>query len=322
MQTLTSSESYESALKRNETTEDEKAKLKLALDVIEFAQHEFQLESDGNYSKVVWLDRPYVTWVVSASEKWKLKSYEWYFPIVGKVPYLGFFNESEAKDEEKKLAKKDFDTYLRGVSAYSTLGWFKDPLLSSMLRYEEHDLVETLIHELVHTTFWVKNSVDFNERLASFLGQKGALIFYEKKEGMNSPTAKLIRAESHDEKIFSEFITAELRSLSEWYKQIQIENRSEEIRQSRIREIQNRFIKDIKPKLKSNRWNRFSDIKLNNARLSGYKTYVSDFTNFEKAWECSQGQFPKFFKLIDKLRSSQDPDRDLHELVLIGCKGE
>ncbi|MFN9068049.1 MAG: aminopeptidase, partial [Bdellovibrionales bacterium] len=178
MQMLSSTESYESALNRKEITNDEKSKLKLALSVIEFTKTEFKLESDGNYSNVVWLDRPYVTWVVSAAYKWELKSHEWYFPIVGKVPYLGFFNESEAKSEEKVLAEKDYDTYLRGVSAYSTLGWFKDPLLSSMLRYEERDLVETLIHELVHTTFWVKNSVDFNERLASFLGQKGALIFY------------------------------------------------------------------------------------------------------------------------------------------------
>ncbi len=319
MQMLTSTESYESALNRKEISEEQKTKLRLALSVIEFAKVEFKLESDGNYSKVVWLDRPYVTWVVSASEKWKLKSYEWYFPIVGKVPYLGFFNETEAKTEEKKLSKNGYDTYLRGVSAYSTLGWFKDPLLSSMLRYEERDLVETLIHELVHTTFWVKNNVDFNERLASFLGQKGALIYYEKKEGSDSPTAQLIQAESADEKIFSEFITEELNSLSVWYSSLPVVNRTEDLRISRIKEIQNRFNLVIKPKLKSERWNRFADINLNNARLAGYKTYVSDFSNFERAWQCAQAQFPIFFKLIDTLRTSQDPDKDLAQLI-INCK--
>src|SRR5690606_3806447 len=126
--------------------------------------------SDGNYSEVAWLDRRYVSWTVSASDPWRLQPYEWSFPIVGRVPYLGFFKEEEAREKEQELIQKGLDTYLRGVSAYSTLGWFEDPLLSSMLNYEDHVLAETLIHELVHTTIWIKNSTDFNERLASYLG--------------------------------------------------------------------------------------------------------------------------------------------------------
>ncbi len=315
MSLLNSREDYEDVLKKPDLKLEQKNKILFAQEVLSFAKNDLGLNSNGNYSKIVMLNRSYVTYVVSAAEPWSLKSYDWYFPIVGTVPYLGFFSEAEALEEEKDLKKKGLDTYQRGVSAYSTLGWFRDPLLSSMLRYDDHTLAETLIHELIHTTFWVKNSAEFNERLASFLGRKGAQIFYQKKEGKDSATSKLIADEAFDEKLFSEFITLEVKLLDQWYKELKEENRSLEAKENRIKEIQTKFESTVLKKMKTDSWSRFSQMKLNNARLVMYRTYLSDFSAFEKLWELTEQNIGTFLKACEPLKNSMDPDKELQKII-------
>lgn len=310
MALLSSTESYESVLKKPELTENQKQKIELAQRVLKFSEENLKLKSKGNYSKIAMLNRPYVTWVVSAAEPWQLKPYQWSFPIVGKVPYLGFFNEKEAVEKENEMKNKGFDTYMRGVSAYSTLGWLKDPLLSSMLRYDDHVLVETLIHELVHTTFWVKDNVEFNERLATFLGRKGAELFY----AQDLKTSQLILGEIEDEKLFSEFITEEVKKLDEWYTSLTKENQTLENKETRIQEIQTRFTSQILPKMKTDSFNKFPKLKLNNARLVMYRTYLKDFSGFEKLWEKSGRDFSKFLELCEPLRKAKNPDQILMQI--------
>jgi predicted aminopeptidase len=112
----------EKALKNPDLSEDEKKKLLLAKDVQKFSAETLHLNAKANYTTYVKLDRPSVSYVVSASAKWELKHHLWSFPFVGSVPYKGYFSEDDAKEEEENLKKQDLDTYLRGVSAYSTLG--------------------------------------------------------------------------------------------------------------------------------------------------------------------------------------------------------
>lgn len=312
---LTSKESYEETLKRPNLTEDQKRKLLLAQEVREFAEKNLKLNSGGNFSKVVWLDRPYVVWAVNASQPYELKPYEWSFPIVGRVPYLGFFKKKEAEEQQEELKEKGLDTYLRGVSAYSTLGWFEDPLLSSMLNYEDHELAETLIHELVHSTVWVKNSAEFNERLASFLGQKGAELFYLQKEGHDSPTTKRIKDEDHDAKLFSVFITKEIADLDQWYRNLAPNDKTEENKTKRIKSIQEKYVKELKPKMKI-KTGRFENAQLNNARLLLYKTYMQDYSPFERLWSRVDGNYQTFIEESKKLIKSKHPDTDIEKLYL------
>lgn len=313
---LTSKESYEDTLKRPDLTEDHRRKLALAQEARDFAEKNLKLTSDGNFSEVVWLDRPYVVWAVNASDPWLLKPYEWSFPIVGRVPYLGFFNKKEAEEQQKELKDKGLDTFTRGVSAYSTLGWFEDPLLSSMLNYDDQTLVETIIHELVHSTVWIKNSADFNERLASFIGRKGAVHFYTVREGAESPTTKKIFDEAHDEKLFSEFITAELEELNKWYKDLKPEDKTEANKKARLQLIQENFKTKLKPQLKSSAWQKFESFELNNARLVLYRTYLKDFSPFERLWEKVGGNFEAFVNECKKLIKSENPDQDLEKLLM------
>lgn len=303
----------EKALNDPSLTADEKQKLEIAQEARQFAETTLHLKPTKNYTSYVKLDRPYVTYVVSAAPKWQLEHHLWSYPFVGKMPYKGFFNEESAKEEQEELKKKDLDTFMRGVSAYSTLGWFNDPLLSSMLRYKDYDLVNTIIHETVHATIYIKNSADFNERLAVFLGNKGAEMFYRNREGNEAPTLKQVENENKDEKIFSEFISQEIKDLGEWYK-TQSEH-SEDIRIARIKEIQSRFEKNIKSKLHSESYKRFAEIELNNARLLVYKTYVQDLSDFEKLYELSGKDISVFLEKCRSLEKHKNPEQGLKELV-------
>lgn len=302
----------EKALLNPKLTEKEKQKLLLAEEVMQFCKDHLGLDSHGNYSSFVQLDQAFVTYVVSASPAWELKHYLWSFPIVGSVPYKGFFNKKDAEEEEKQLKQKKFDTYLRGVSAFSTLGWFRDPVLSSMLRYEDEDFVNTLIHETVHANIYIKSNADFNERLAVFLGNWGTEKFYLSKN--NIDMLEKIKQQNNDEKLFAHFISDEIRDLEVWYKK-ESAGKTEEDRKNRIKDIQKKFNSQILPKLKTNNLKGFADIELNNARLLIYKTYLQDLSLFERLADLEKQDFVLFLKRIKQLEKSKDPEKDLKEII-------
>lgn len=301
------------ALQNPDLTPEERRKLLLAEEVQKFSRDVLHLNAGKNYTTYVKLDRPYVSYVVSASAKWELKHHLWSFPFVGSVPYKGYFNEADAKSEEETLKNQDLDTYMRGVSAYSTLGWFSDPLLSSMLSYPEHELVNTLIHETTHATLYIKSSADFNERMAVFIGNKGMEMFYHHKEGENSATLAIAQKENADDKLFSQFISQEISNLEQWYKSNPEKN--EAARLTRIAEIQKDFVKNLLPKLSSNSYKRFSEIKLNNARLLVYKTYFQDLSDFEKLYQLSHNDIQIFLNHCKGLESAEKPEAALKELI-------
>ena len=315
MKLLSSRVPLEEALEDPALDEAKKKKLRLAREARVFAEQELHLASSKNYTSYVELGRPYVTYVVSAAPKWELKHYQWSYPFMGKMPYKGYFNEADAVEEEKSLQQEDLDTYMRGVSAYSTLGWFNDPILSSMLRYDDYDLVNTIIHETVHATLYIKHAADFNERLATFLGNKGAELFYLKKEGPDSPTLAQIRMENEDNKVFSTFISGELKLLEQWYKNLPASERIEEKRSERIREIQKKFTAEIGPQLKTDNYKKFSDAKLNNARLLVYKTYMQDLGDFESLYNQVGQSYAKFIVSCRGLEKAQDPASELKKMI-------
>lgn len=302
-------------LDKDNVSQEQKAKLLLAQEARIFAEKNLHLTSTKNYTTYVDLGRPYVTYVVSAAPKWELKHYQWSYPFMGEMPYKGFFNEQDAEEENQDLQTKNLDTYLRGVSAYSTLGWFEDPLLSSMLRYDDYDLVNTVIHETVHATIYIKKAADFNERLATFLGNKGTELFYLQKEGPSSNTLKKVQLENEDQKLFSKFISTELKELETWYKQVPANEKSEEARQKRIDQIKEKFVSEIKPQLKTSSLQKFSGAKLNNARLLIYKTYMQDLEDFEKLYELLDKDFSLFIQKCKSLEKADDPAKQLKDLI-------
>ena len=304
----------EKVLKDPKVSDEIKNKLKLAQEAIKFAEDDLKLNSNGNYQTYVQLQHPYVTWIVRASPEYKLEHHLWSFPIVGSVPYKGFFSEKEAEAEAKEFPADKWDTSIRGVTAYSTLGWFRDPLLSSMTRYEDHDLVNVIIHETVHATLYIKSEADFNERLATFLGNYGTELFYLKKEGPNSPTVQLIEKENADDKLFSAWISKEIESLKAWYKENEGKITPEQ-KQARINQIKDSFEKDLKPKLQSKSFENFSKQELNNASLLNYQTYFYDLSDFEKLKEKIGPSFPTLLQYCKNLEKTKNPEQELKQFV-------
>lgn len=311
MKLLSSRVPVEEVLKRDDLSEDVRHKLSISQDARKFAEDRLHLKSTKNYKSYVELDQPYVTYVVSAAPKWNLEHHQWSYPFLGKMPYKGYFNEPDAKLEEEKLKSDNLDTFMRGVTAYSTLGWFDDPLLSSMMRYKDYDLVNTIIHETVHATLYIKHAADFNERLASFLGNKGAEYFYLEREGQDSKTLEQVRIDNEDSKIFSAFISGEIKSLKEWYQNISAIEKTEENRTLRIQEIQTRFLSQIQPRLKGEQYTRFPNLKLNNARLLIYKTYMQNLDEFEQLYQLVDRNFEKFLIVCKEFESAKNPEEAL-----------
>ncbi|MGD2122214.1 MAG: aminopeptidase [Gemmatimonadota bacterium] len=190
------------------TDEDTRRKLLLTRQARAFAIHKLNLDAGDSYTSFTQLDTDTLAWVLSAAYKDRLESKTWWFPIVGRVPYKGYANQNGAEKARQKLESEGFDTYLRTTSAFSTLGWFADPLLSSLLRYDEVDLVETILHELSHNHLFVPGQVRFNESFATFVGRVGAIRFFCGPEGtpQNRPECQKAQERWEDYQAFSRFL--------------------------------------------------------------------------------------------------------------------
>ena len=271
----------EEAFEEYDFSADEKKKLEMVSEIKTFALEKLKMNIDKDiYSTYVQLYRPYVSYLLRVSPAYELKAYTWDFPIVGSMPYKGYFDKEMAKEAAESFPKEEYDIYIRGVTAYSTLGWFEDPIYSSMLSYSESDFAVTIFHELAHTVLFFKDHVNFNERFAEFIGRKAAIAFYLKKEG-GSKIVTTMQKEWEDELLFSSFMVREYNALSNWYK-INIGKISREMKQKRLAEIQKRFLVEVQPKLQTTNYNHFAKIKLNNARLLAYRSYNYSMDEFEK----------------------------------------
>lgn len=149
------------------------ARLTLVADILSFAEGELGLPAGGQYRHYVALDRDAVVYNVMAAPRHDLTPLHWCFPIAGCVSYRGYFQRSRAQDKARELAAEGFDIHVGGAAAYSTLGWFSDPLLSSFLWREEADLAELLFHELAHVRVYLPGDTAFNESYATFVGREG-----------------------------------------------------------------------------------------------------------------------------------------------------
>jgi predicted aminopeptidase len=160
------------------TDEATRSKLVLAQQAREFAIHTLELDAGKSYTSFTRLKSDTLALVLSAAYRDRLQPKTWWFPIVGHMPYKGFFSQSAAERAQRQLEREGFDTHLRPTAAFSTLGFFADPLLSTLLRYDSVDFVETILHELAHNHLFVRSQVRFNESFATFVGRVGAIQFF------------------------------------------------------------------------------------------------------------------------------------------------
>jgi predicted aminopeptidase len=165
--------SIESLLKAADTPEPLKQRLRLVLDIREFAEKELHLPANGHYLRYADLGRRFAVWNVYAASEFSLTPKSWWYPVVGRLEYRGYFSEPEARRYATKLEKRGFDVFVGGVTAYSTLGWFHDPVLNTFIHDDDTDLAELLFHELAHQRLFVAGDTDFNEAFATAAAEEG-----------------------------------------------------------------------------------------------------------------------------------------------------
>lgn len=195
---LWSREPIESLLAGDTLSEEERAKLELASAARRFAENDLGMNVGGAYGSVAEVPPGALLWVVSASDRFRLRAYTWWFPIVGDVAYKGFFHKEDAEAEAAALKAEGYDTYVRQSAAFSTLGWFDDPILSTWLEGRPVGIVRLVLHELLHRTTYLSGKTTFNESFATFIGNTGTIAFFDAREGEDSEPAK--EARTHWEK--------------------------------------------------------------------------------------------------------------------------
>lgn len=175
---LASRQPLPDAATSTELSESEKELIADVPAVRAFAKDKLALNVGGAYSKFAVVPKDALSWIVLGAKKDSFTLKTWWFPIVGTVPYKGFSDGESAKAGADALDKEGYETWVRPAGAFSSLGWFDDPVVSSMLQDGRVPLTNTLIHELSHRTFWVKNEVAFNETTANVVGGIGAIQYF------------------------------------------------------------------------------------------------------------------------------------------------
>lgn len=159
----------------NDSTTDAqlKERLEKAKKIRQFAVHELGLPNNGSYKNYTDLKRPYVLWNVVATPELSLKPKQWCFPIAGCVNYRGYYSKNAAQRYATELRNNGSDVQVSGVPAYSTLGWFNDPFLSTYIRYPDSELARLVFHELAHQVVYIKGDSEFNESFATAVEETG-----------------------------------------------------------------------------------------------------------------------------------------------------
>lgn len=203
-----------------------KTKIRIVQEARAFAFEELGLKESNNYTTFYDQKGSIALWNLSAVKPFALEPKVWSFPLLGSFPYKGFFDLENAKNELNQLKDQGYDVRIRPVGGWSTLGWTSDPILSNMLERPEGALVELIIHELTHSTLFIKDNIEFNENFASFIGEKGAVNFLNQKYGKNSDAYfEYILAED-DSKTFRNQMLLATKKLDSLYKSFSDESDS------------------------------------------------------------------------------------------------
>ena len=199
------------------TSSETRRKLQLVEQARTFAGHVLDLDVGDSYTTYSWVDSDTLLLVVTASEKDRFQAHTWWFPIVGRVPYKGFFDFDAAFEEARELERAGLDVQVRPSGAFSTLGWFNDPLLNTVLRYDDVSLVNTVVHELLHNTIYIPSQISFNESFANFVGERGAIEFFCTRDGEDSRRCIGARNGWADNLTYAAFLSALVNELETLY---------------------------------------------------------------------------------------------------------
>ncbi len=302
------------------TSDRLRERLQLVLELRQFAAKELRLPVNGHYAEYADLGRPYVVWNVYAAPEFSLKSKSWWYPFLGSLDYRGYFSERQAREYAEHLAGKRYDVFVGGVQAYSTLGWFKDPVLNTFLFNDKIDLVETLFHELAHQKVFARGDTPFNESFATAVAQEGVRRWLGAQNDTN--TWNRYQVDVEREREFVQLILATRRKLEQLYIFYNPTN-SARVRhdssadQEAERKQKATIIEELRREygvLKA-QWRGYSGYDrwfagpLNNAQLNTISTYNRLVPAFRQLLQQSGGDLNRFYDDVRKLKNLRKKER-------------
>jgi predicted aminopeptidase len=281
------------------TAPEVRRKLELVLQARTFADRSLELAVGDSYTTYSWIDRDTLMLVLSAARRDRLEPVTWWFPIVGRVPYKGFFSADRARAAADRLDRRGFDTYLRPASAFSTLGWFNDPLLSTLLRYDDVGLVSTVIHELTHNTLFIPGRVSFNESFATFVGDRGAISFFCSRDGPAGKPCLQATDEWHDNILFGQYLADVIAELEGVYDQEEL-SAGERVaaRDAVFGRAADRYASDYAPRFRTARYRGLGRARLDNARILAWRLYYDRLHLFDAVFHRAGGDLPAAVRQI------------------------
>ena len=261
-------------------------KLELVVQARSFAQDQLGLAAGESYTTYSWVDSDTLLMVVSAARKDRFIPYTWWFPIVGRVPYKGFFDFEDAYEEARELEQDGYDTHVRPSGAFSTLGWFNDPVLNTILRYSDVGLASTVIHEILHNSIFIPGQVGFNESFANFVGDRGAALFFCTREGNAAASCRLATSAWEDNVVFGTALSDLVARLERVYQRDDLTAAQRvQQRDTVFRNWRNDYRSRVVPLLKTNSFRDYADSPLNNATLIGTRLYYQHLDLFERVYQ-------------------------------------
>jgi predicted aminopeptidase len=294
----------EEALARGTLGHKEKERLQIVASVKAFGEKELGLKRTENYQSVYLASNQAPIYILSASPKDRLEQVTWWFPVVGRMPYLGFFDLKKARKKEKDLLNKDFDVFIGVADAYSTLGWFRDPVTINLLEGSTVDLVETILHEMTHTTLYLKGQAEFNEGLAVLIGKAGAVEFFENKYGPSDPLTVEAKHHLADEHIFSSLLNSLMDKLDQLYHS-PISYQDKLTQREKIFALFLDRFDEIKWLLQTDRFVHFGMTELNNAYLMSIGLYHRNFALFDAILKEMNNSVKKTILFIQELSKEE-----------------
>lgn len=260
-----------------------RAKLQLVLDARRFAIDSLGLTAQQEFTTFSRLDRDTLVLVLSAAYRDSLAFRTWWFPVVGNVPYKGFFDFEQGRREAKQVDADGYDAVLRPASAFSTLGYFNDPLLPTTLALDTLELANTIIHELVHTTYYAPGQAVFNESLANFAGSRGAERFFRSR-GQPRAADDVARRWA-EERVFGLFWSALYASMDSAFAAHPGDRAARLVaRDTVFVRARTRLRTELAPQLGTMDSASVARIKLNTAAVLARRIYLTDLPLFERVY--------------------------------------
>jgi len=298
LEVLKKRQNINNLLQKNSISGVLRNKLNTVLDLRNFSIQHLGLPQNDSYLSYADLERDYVIWNIFANEEFSLQPLNWCYLIVGCLSYRGYFSKSDAQQHAVELKKQGYDIYLGGVSAYSTLGWFDDPVLNTMLRWSDIRLATVIFHELAHQQLYIKNDTEFNESYAEAVAHIGVTKWLEKKS--NQSLLKEYQQSQFQKKEFVSLIMHYKSKLNNVYQSEKSDDEKRKRKQELIKKMSDDYL-IISKSWSKNTYKTWFSKDINNAKLTAIVTYRQYVSSFLDIYEKLQKDLTKFYSFTRSL---------------------